>query len=88
MHGFLSEDELLKRYDLVFHLETSAKLGCGTYETNSNKARTANIIEAITFDNNVKCVWERHPHIHLFKCTLNFEDKKQTIKNALLNYIK
>ena len=87
-HGFSSEKELLKRYDLVFHLETSAKLGSETYETKSNKARTANIIEAITFDNNVMQAWENHPNMHLFKSTPIFEDKKQSIKSTLFNYIK
>lgn len=87
-HGFSSEDEILKRYDLVLHLETSAILGSETYETKSNKARTANIIEAMTFDNNVKSAWENHSNLKLFKSTPSFDDKKQAIKLELFNYIK
>lgn len=87
-HGFSSEDEILKRYDLVLHLETSANLGSETYETKSNKARTANIIEAMTFDNNVKRAWENHSNIKSFKSTPIFDNKKQAIKAELFNYIK
>lgn len=87
-HGFSSEDEILKRYDLVLHLETSANLGSETYETKSNKARTANIIEALTFDNNVKRAWENHSNIKAFKSTPIFDNKKQAIKTELFNYIK
>jgi thymidylate kinase len=86
-NGFLSEDQILSKYDLVIHLETIANKYINLYNLHSNKARTATHNEAKAFDNGVKLAWNGHQHHIVIPATENFQEKKNKVVEEMLSYI-
>jgi len=81
----LKEDDLIKRYDLVIHLETGAK--SIYYETENNKARCENIEEAIELDNKTYNAWINHKNLYKIKCYEKFVDKQNEIIRICDEYL-
>lgn len=83
----LREDDILSRYDAVFHLETNAKTGIG-YTLSNNRARTETPEEAVRLDDRTVSVWLRHPYHRVIKCTDTLEEKAQILANEILAFIR
>lgn len=85
--GFqINETDLLARYDMVIHLETSAfKKG---YSLESNKARYEGSEEAILLDIRTKNCWCLHSDFHVVESSENFEDKIVSVKKIVYDSLK
>ncbi|MDO4500918.1 MAG: ATP-binding protein [Erysipelotrichaceae bacterium] len=57
----IKEEELNGRYDMVVHLETSAKGSASIYTLTDNIARYEDVDEAIKVDNMIVDSWSKHP---------------------------
>lgn len=68
-----TEEELLARYDQVYHLTSAAK--AGFYTTLNNAARREPPEEAIALDDAHLHAWERHPCRHVIPNFPDFEAK-------------
>jgi len=73
-----SRDELLARYDQVYHLTSAAK--AGMYTTSNNEARREDTEEAAALDDAHLRAWEDHPHRHVIP---NFPDFNEKIRCLL-----
>lgn len=72
------ETELLKNYDAVFHLITTAKDAKEHYTLESNPARSETIEQAITLDDKILNVYKHHPHRYIINNS-DFEHKTQKL---------
>lgn len=77
----LDEIDLLNRYDMVIHLETSAFTK--GYSLDSNKARYESSEEAILLDNRTKSCWSMHNNFYVIHSSENFEDKINSVKKLI-----
>ena len=77
----LKEDEILKKYDLIIHLETAAK-NVG-YLISNNKARSEDKEHAIELDNNTYQAWIKHNNLIKVEASVNFQDKQNCIIDIL-----
>lgn len=60
----LSYDEVLKRYDIILHLQTAA-IGTNAYTTANNEARTETKEEAREAERKTLAANKRHPNLHI-----------------------
>ena len=74
MYG-LTEEDVLKRYDGIFHLETAAKGIPDMYTLMNNDARTEGIEDAVRLDMRTKRAWEGHPFHKVIKGKADLEEK-------------
>lgn len=58
-----SEQSMLRRYDLVLHLSSSAVYGA--YDKQSNPYRLEEAAEAIRLENHTLAAWQNHPNRHI-----------------------
>ena len=82
----LREDDILSRYDAVFHMETNAANGIG-YTLSNNSARTETSEEALRLDGRTLSVWHNHPYHRVIKCTDTLEEKANALANEILTFL-
>lgn len=71
----VSEEEKLRSYDAVFHLETTAKNAKVFYGTATNAIRDETPEQAAALDDRVIAAWNRHPNYRIIENLNGFEDK-------------
>ena len=72
----VSVQDLLGRYDAVFHLETAAKNEDeSAYSNRNNSARYETPKEAIRVDDSILAAWKDHPHHYIIKNAPTIEAK-------------
>ena len=77
----IDEFDILSRYDMVLHLETSAvRKG---YNLDNNTARYESQNDAILLDVKTKNSWCMHDNFHVINSTDNFDDKVYIILNLI-----
>lgn len=60
----LQEDQLLKRYAAVFHLTSAAAGASGLYTRSNNPARKETPSQALSEDEKLIGIWQKHPHYY------------------------
>lgn len=70
-----TEDELIARYDAVFHLVTAAKGLPQFYTTENNKARIETVEQAADLDDRLIAAWSGHPHLRVIDNATDFDSK-------------
>lgn len=70
-----TEQELLLRYDAVFHLVTAAKGLAQFYTTENNKARYESAEQAADVDDRLIAAWSGHPSLHIIDNATDFNAK-------------
>lgn len=70
-----TEEELLSRYDAVFHLVTAANGAEAFYTLSNNTARYETIEEARALDDRLIAAWEKHPNRFIIDNSTDFETK-------------
>lgn len=78
-----TEDEIIKRYDAVFHLVTTAKGARTFYTLSNNQARTESVEEAIVADNKSIEAWASHPYFRVIGNETGFEEKINKLINEI-----
>ena len=81
----IDEFDILSRYDMVIHLETSA-VGKG-YNLQNNVARYESQNDAILLDVETKNSWCMHDNFHVINSTDNFDDKVSSVINLIDDFI-
>ncbi len=71
----LTNEELIKEYDLVIHMITVAADMENRYTNSNNRARFEDSVEAINVDNNIKEAWKDHPNVKVVPVCEYLEDK-------------
>lgn len=71
----VQEEEMLRSYDAVFHLETTAKNALVYYGSQTNAIRDETPEEAAALDDRVIAAWEAHPYFRIIENLNGFEDK-------------
>lgn len=87
MHG-TNEDEVLARYDAVFHLESAAKGTQGAYTLENNATRKEDPAEACRVDDRTMQVWARHAHRCIIGNEEFFETKVLHLVNEVLAFLE
>ena len=82
----MTEEDLLNRYDAVFHLVTTAD-GAEEFYTLKNKARSETPEEARVLDKKTKEAWVEHPHLRIFDNSTDFEGKINRVLNEISSII-
>lgn len=72
-------EELMRRYDAVFHLVTAAKGAPDFYTTDNNAARTETPEQAAELDEKLLAAWTGHPHLYVIDNSTDFENKLQRL---------
>lgn len=83
-----SEDEMLKRYDAVFYLESVAKGHPELYVTVDNAARHESVEEASIQDTRTWQVWQHHPHVYCVQSYTDFDFKMQVLQAKLQAFLR
>ncbi len=87
--GFLgaTEEELLARYDAVFHLVTAAKDTVRFYTFENNQARYETAEEAVTLDQRLMDCWSGHPYLKVIPGQDDFAMKMRHLMNEIADYL-
>lgn len=70
-----TEEQLLHRYDAVFHLVTAAKGAEQFYTMENNAARYESVENAARVDDLLIAAWQGHPHLRVIDNTVDFDRK-------------
>ena len=70
-----TEEELLNRYDAVFHMVTAAKGAEQFYTKENNKARYESVAEAVELDGRLVKAWSGHPYLRIIDNSVDFHHK-------------
>ena len=81
-----TEEDILGRYNAVFHLETLAK-GRG-YTLSNNAARTERTEEAIRIDERLLKVWEKHPYRRVVENKEFIDEKIDLLISGITGFLK
>ena len=82
----LDELDLLARYDMVIHLESSA---CSSgYSLENNKARYESVEEAVLLDKRTVNAWATHNNLHIVKSADNFIDKVNMVRTLIYKCVE
>ncbi|MBR5536129.1 MAG: ATP-binding protein [Clostridia bacterium] len=84
----LTEEELLARYDAVFHLTTAAKGAEEFYTFSNNNARYETIDEARALDDRLIDAWKNHPNYFIIDNSTDFEGKLNTLIDKISSFLK
>lgn len=85
-HGFTPQ-QILSRYDAVFHLVTAADGALAHYTTDNNGARTETPEEAIALDRRTCAAWDAHPHRRIFGNHCDFRSKISGLIDAMEEFL-
>lgn len=80
--GFTPQ-QLLARYDAVFHLVTAADGALPFYTLENNSTRTETPQQAIALDQRTQAVWRGHPHHCIIGNELDFKGKLALLTDAM-----
>lgn len=83
-----TEEELLSRYDAVFHLTTAAKGAEEFYTFANNNARYETIDEARALDDSLMSSWENHPNHFVIDNSTDFETKINKLIDKISSFLK
>lgn len=83
----LTENDIVERYDAVFHLVTTADGAEKFYTLKNNEARREPIEEARMLDKKTKTAWEVHPHLRIIDNSTDFEGKINRLLDEILSFI-
>ena len=83
----LREDQLLTRYDAIFHMTSAAKKDTALYSLNNNLARKETPSEAAAEDDRLIKIWSLHPYQVLIPPCETIEEKIQLLKQAVLHFL-
>lgn len=81
--GF-SEEDLLNRYDGIFHMESAAVRFPQLYTCSNNEARIAKIFEAARQDRTLQKIYGSHPNWHLIEAEPDQEKKMQHLADQII----
>ncbi len=84
----LTEEEILGRYNAVFHLVSAAKGDGEAYSLASNSARTESADEAADIDDRLLTVWENHPYRRIIDNSVDFGQKISILIQEIGDYLK
>lgn len=84
----LTEEDILNRYDAVFHMQSTAIMGDNYYNNISNQFRLSNLESAIIQEEKSIEVWKAHHNFQIIGFEINFDDKVKKLKKSVLNEIK
>ena len=82
-----TEEELLKRYDAVFHLVTAAKDTARYYTYEGNQARYETVDEAIVMDEKTYECWKDHPYHRVIRGEDDFALKMRNLMNEIAKFL-
>ena len=83
----VSEEALLKRYDLVIYLKSLSVSMPELYENESNICRQSSLGQAQILDEKVKNIWGKHPNFREIPTFEMFEDKFKELISILEKFI-
>lgn len=81
----VSEEELMRRYDAVFHMKTTAAQN--DYTTENNEARFENAETALIYDEKVLQEWSAHRYLKIIGNFPAFEDKLDKLYQEIMFFI-
>jgi len=84
----LSEEDILKRYDAVFHLVSAAKGDGKAYSLASNNARTESAELAARIDDRLLEVWKAHPRRRIIDTGIDFNKKLDDLITEIKVYLE
>lgn len=84
----LTEKEVLKRYDAIFHLVTAANGAADCYTLENNQARSETPDQAIALDLKTKECWKNHPYVRVIPATPTFKEKLKLLKKEVSFFLK
>lgn len=79
----LTEQELMDRYDAVFHLVSCAKGAAEHYSRESNAARQETPEEAEMLDDRILDSWQGHPRLYVIDNSTDFSGKLERLMNRI-----
>lgn len=83
----LTEKDIIDRYSVVLHLESTANSQDGLYSNTTNKFRLSNPEQAIIQEQKSIKVWSEHPNFHIVSLEKSFDIKLAKIKKLVINEI-
>lgn len=83
-----TEEECLKRYDLVMHMTTAAMGGDELYTTANNAARYEDSNMARRVDETIKSSWANHPNVKVIESEEDFEVKMRKAVQTVFSFLK
>ncbi|MDO5132441.1 MAG: AAA family ATPase [Eubacteriales bacterium] len=75
----VTAEEMLRNYDAVFHLETTAKNASVFYGTQTNAIRDETPEEAAALDDRTIAAWREHPYFRVIENLNGFENKMRRL---------
>lgn len=88
LKGFnITEDDCLKRYDLVMHMTTAAHGGDELYTTANNAARYEDSSTARKVDDTIKDSWKKHPNVKIIESEEDFELKMRKAVQTVFSFL-
>lgn len=83
----LSETDMMKEYEGVFHLVTAAKGAEEYYTKSNNKARMETVEEAREADDRTLQAWTGHPHLKIIDNSTDFDTKILRLIKAIASML-
>lgn len=83
----LYEQDVLNRYDAVFHLESAAKGAEEFYTLRGNAARTETAEEASAIDDRLIAAWKNHPHFRVIESKKGIKDKMKQLVSEIASFL-
>lgn len=81
-------NQLRNSYDLVIHLNTTAKGAEDFYTLENNKARTESVSEAREIDDKLLQVWEGHPNRVILDNNCSFSEKAGKAEALVIEHVQ
>lgn len=79
----LTAQEVMARYDAVFHLVSAAKGMVEFYTLGNNSARTETPEQAAALDDKVRTAWYGHPNLYIIDNCDGFDHKMEHLVQAI-----
>ena len=88
LSGFnLTDEDILKRYDMVLHMVSAANGASEAYTLSNNAARYETVEDAIRVDNMILKGWEGHPNRVIIGNETDFEPKIKRAIQAIFTFL-
>ena len=75
----LTKEEILSRYEAVFHLETAARGIQNAYTLANNGARIETPAQAVELDDRSMAAWAAHPYHRIIRSGEDFVEKMRSL---------
>ena len=82
-----TEEQLLGRYDAVFHLVTAAKGAEQFYTMENNAARYESVENAARVDDRLIAAWQGHPHLYVIDNAVDFDRKLRRLIGEIRTFL-